>query len=82
MSTNHEDSHLIPAEEEPTGIEEKVEGENTTLRIDDWTVFRSDVELAHVALQLRQKWAALFLRRLHSPGKPMSPVNEVIFFFF
>ena len=57
-------------------VEEKVEGENTTLRIDDWTVFRSDADLAHLALQLRQKWSSLFLRRLHSPSKPMSQVKK------
>ena len=80
-------------------VEEKVEGENTTLRIDEWTVFRrveqrvqisfevffpnnkcffhcrSDMDLAHLALQMRQKWASLFLRRLNSPGKPMTQVK-------
>ncbi len=60
-------------------VEEKAERENTTLRIDEWTVFRSDAELAHLALQLRQKWSSLFLRRLHSPGKPMSQVRFVVF---
>ena len=59
-------------------VEEKVEGENTTLRIDDWVVFRSDAELAHMALQLRQKWSSLFLRRLHSPAKPMSQVDNSV----
>ena len=55
-----------------------MEGENTTLRIDEWVVFRSDAELAHLALQLRQKWSSLFLRRLHSPGKPMSQVDNSV----
>ncbi len=59
-------------------VEEKTEGENTTLRVDEWTVFRSDAELAHMALQLRQKWSSLFLRRLHSPGKPMSQVDNSV----
>ena len=59
-------------------MEEKAEGENTTFRIDDWVVFRSDADLAHLALQLRQKWSALFLRRLHSPGKPMTQVDTAV----
>lgn len=59
-------------------MEEKIEGENRTLRIDDWTVFRSGAENVNLALHLRQKWSAVFLRRLNSPSKPMSQVIKLI----
>ena len=60
-------------------VEDKLEGENTTLRfVDSWTVFRADAGLAHLALHLRQKWSALFLRRLQSPGKPMTQIDLAV----
>jgi len=36
-------------------VEECEDGENTTLRLDDWTVFRSDAETAHTTLQVKRK---------------------------
>jgi len=54
--------------------EERGEGSYSVLRLDDWAVFKSESELIHLALQLRQKWSSLFLRRLQSPGKQMTQV--------
>lgn len=38
-------------------------------------MFRVDAEAAHLALQLRQKWHSLFLRRMRAPARPWSQVN-------
>ena len=38
-------------------------------------MFRVDAEAAHLALQLRQKWHSLFLRRMRAPAKPWSQVT-------
>ncbi|PSN46949.1 putative ATP-dependent RNA helicase YTHDC2 [Blattella germanica] len=37
-----------------------------------------DAEAAHLALQLRQKWHSLFLRRMRAPTKPWSQVDEAV----
>ena len=69
---------MAPCHSSPQ-VEDKLEGENTTLRfVDSWTVFRADAGLAHLALHLRQKWSALFLRRLQAPGKPMTPLDLAV----
>ena len=47
-----------------------------TLRLDDWLVFRVDAEAAALVMQLRQKWHALFLRRMRAPTKPWSQFDE------
>jgi hypothetical protein len=61
--------------ESDSEVEERPDGQNTTLKIDDWVVFRVDAEAAHLALQLRQKWHSLFLRRMRAPAKPWSQVH-------
>ena len=71
--------HFLILHHSPLKVEDKLEGENTTLRfVDSWTVFRADAGLAHLALHLRQKWSALFLRRLQSPGKPMTQIDLAV----
>ena len=47
---------------------------NSAIRIDDWISFKSDSVLVQTLVQLRLKWSALFLRRLKTPGKPVTPV--------
>jgi len=47
-----------------------------TLRLDDWLMFRVDVEAAALVMQLRQKWHSLFLRRMRAPTKPWSQFDE------
>merc|ERR1711963_266490 len=47
-----------------------------SMKIDDWISFKSESlrELVH----LRQKWSALLLRRLKTPGKPFTSVDETL----
>lgn len=56
-------------------VEERLEGHQSTLKIDDWVLFKVDAEAAQLALQLRQKWHSMFLRRMKSPGKPWTSVR-------
>ena len=60
-------------------VEEKTEGNRSSLKIDDWVLFKIDSEAAQLVLQLRQKWHSLFLRKMRTPGRPGLPVG--IFFF-
>ncbi|PNF38747.1 putative ATP-dependent RNA helicase YTHDC2, partial [Cryptotermes secundus] len=64
--------------ESDSEAEEIPDGQNTTLKLDEWVVFRVDAEAAHLALQLRQKWHSLFLRRMRAPAKPWSQVDEAV----
>lgn len=48
---------------------------NAAIRIDDWISFKADTVLIHTLVQLRQKWSAMFLRRLKTPGKPVTQEN-------
>ena len=52
------------------------EANNSAIRIDDWISFQSDSTLIQSLVQLRQKWSALFLRRLKTPGKPLTQDDE------
>ena len=57
-------------------VEERSEGQKTMLKLDDWVGFRVDTDAAHLALQLRQKWHALFIRRMRAPSKTWSQVGR------
>ncbi|XP_043241748.1 3'-5' RNA helicase YTHDC2-like isoform X2 [Amphibalanus amphitrite] len=57
-------------------VEERSEGQKTMLKLDEWVGFRVDTDAAHLALQLRQKWHALFIRRMRAPGKTWSQVDD------
>jgi hypothetical protein len=48
----------------------------STVRLDDWLVFRVDTEAAALVMQLRMKWHSLFLRRMRAPTKPWSQFDE------
>ncbi|XP_014486716.1 PREDICTED: probable ATP-dependent RNA helicase YTHDC2 [Dinoponera quadriceps] len=52
--------------------------EGTIFKLDDWVVFKLDPETADLFLQLRQKWNALFLRRMKAPNKAMSALDEKV----
>ena len=58
--------------------EDNVEANIGILRLDDWISFRTDKPLLDIIIQLRQKWSALFLRRLNCAGKPMTQVDDSI----
>ncbi|XP_077146608.1 3'-5' RNA helicase YTHDC2 [Ranitomeya variabilis] len=47
-----------------------------TLKLDEWLHFKFDQESANLLVHLRQKWYSLFLRRMKSPSKPWSQVDE------
>ncbi|XP_046399834.1 3'-5' RNA helicase YTHDC2-like isoform X2 [Ischnura elegans] len=64
--------------ESDSEAEERGDGSSTILKIDDWVVFRIDAEAAHLALQLRQKFHSLLLRRLRAPTRPWSQVDESV----
>ncbi|KAL7835114.1 hypothetical protein SRHO_G00293610 [Serrasalmus rhombeus] len=46
------------------------------INIDEWLNFKLDREMADLVFQLRQRWQGLFLRRIRSPSKPWSPLDE------
>ncbi|KAI4886479.1 hypothetical protein NFI96_011911 [Prochilodus magdalenae] len=46
------------------------------IKIDDWVNFKLDREMADLVFQLRQRWQGLFLRRIRSPSKPWSQLDE------
>lgn len=70
---------VIEAESD-SEAEEKTEKQKSTLKIDDWVLFKIDTEAAQLALQLRQKWHSLFLRKMKSPGRPWTPVNKIHYY--
>ncbi|KAM4050942.1 3'-5' RNA helicase YTHDC2 isoform 2-T5 [Anomaloglossus baeobatrachus] len=47
-----------------------------TLKLDEWLHFNLDLESANLLVHLRQKWYSLFLRRMKSPSKPWSQVDD------
>ncbi|CAB1332793.1 unnamed protein product, partial [Coregonus sp. 'balchen'] len=47
-----------------------------TMKIDEWLNFKLDREMVGLVFQLRQKWHGLFLRRIRSPSKPWSQLDE------
>ncbi|XP_058239188.1 3'-5' RNA helicase YTHDC2 [Hemibagrus wyckioides] len=46
------------------------------MKIDEWLNFKLDQEMASMVFQLRQRWHSLFLRRIRSPSKPWSQLDE------
>ena len=61
--------------ESDSDVEDRPDGRNTTLELDEWVAFHVDDKTAHLALQLRQKLHSLFLRRMRAPTKPRSKVK-------
>lgn len=70
------DAGAIPDSGSDSEVDENHEG--TIFKLDDWVVFKLDPEIAHLVLNLRQKWNALFLRRMKAPGKPTSQLDEKV----
>ncbi|XP_051750884.1 3'-5' RNA helicase YTHDC2-like [Ctenopharyngodon idella] len=46
------------------------------ISIDEWLNFRLDREMAELVFGLRQRWQSLFLRRIRSPSKACSQLDE------
>ncbi|XP_063312995.1 3'-5' RNA helicase YTHDC2-like [Pelobates fuscus] len=57
-------------------MEDKSTAMMATLKLDEWLNFKLEPEAAGLLFQLRQKWHSLFLRRMRSPSKPWSQVDE------
>lgn len=66
----------VPESESDSEVDEFHEG--TIFKLDDWVVFKLDPETAQLFLHLRQKWNALFLRRMKAPNKAMSALDEKV----
>lgn len=66
------------AEDSDSEVEVKSDSQKAMFKLDDWVSFRVEPEVARLTLQLRQKWHALFLRRMHAPAKPWSQVDEAV----
>ncbi|KAG7197988.1 hypothetical protein KM043_016214 [Ampulex compressa] len=70
------EAESVPESESDSEVDESHEG--TIFKLDDWVVFKLDPEAARPFLHLRQKWNALFLRRMKSPNKVMSQLDEKV----
>ncbi|XP_075918295.1 3'-5' RNA helicase YTHDC2-like [Petromyzon marinus] len=70
----------IPPDSGDNEIEEEGEEEeevNTAvLHLDEWINFKLDPEAANLLLRLRQKWRALFARRMREPSRAPSQADE------
>ncbi|XP_012273815.1 probable ATP-dependent RNA helicase YTHDC2 [Orussus abietinus] len=71
------EAELILESESDSEVDESHDG-MTMLKLDDWGVFKLDYEAAQLLLHLRQKWNALFLRRMKAPSKLMSQLDEQV----
>lgn len=71
------EAETLPESESDSEVEEGQEG-TTILKLDDWVVFKLDLESAQLILHLRQKWNALFLRRMKCPNKTLSQQDEQV----
>ncbi|KZC13983.1 putative ATP-dependent RNA helicase YTHDC2 [Dufourea novaeangliae] len=70
------ETESVPESESDSEVDESNEG--TIFKLDDWVVFKLDTETARIFLHLRQKWNALFLRRMKTPNKAMSQLDEKV----
>lgn len=59
-------------------IEDSTSKEKSYFKIDSWISFQVNPDIAQLAFQIRQKWHALFLRRMYSPSKPLSQAEDAV----
>ncbi|KAK3097209.1 hypothetical protein FSP39_007506 [Pinctada imbricata] len=71
-------SGMTEEESSDSEEEEKDDFMKTTIQLDDWLAFKFDNETANLILQLRHKWNSLLIRRMKSPSKPWSQVDDAI----
>ncbi|KAH0950534.1 hypothetical protein HN011_001845 [Eciton burchellii] len=76
MDVLYEAESAVLESESDSEVDESHEG--TIFKLDDWVVFKLDPETAQLFLNLRQKWNALFLRRMKTPNKAMSALDEKV----
>uniref|UniRef100_A0ABD2WY70 RNA helicase n=1 Tax=Trichogramma kaykai TaxID=54128 RepID=A0ABD2WY70_9HYME len=72
-----QEAESIPESESDSEADESNEG-TTILKLDDWIAFKLDSSTAQLILHLRQKWNALFLRRMKNPNKVMTQHDEQV----
>jgi hypothetical protein len=65
-------------DEDSLSEDEMMGSENVQLKIDDWLSFKTTPEIARLVVPLRMKWHALFLRRMASPMKALSPADDMV----
>lgn len=66
------------ADEDSLSDDEIMAPEKALLKIDDWLAFKMTPEIARLVFPLRQKWHALFLRRMASPLKSMTSSDDMV----
>ena len=72
------DENLNLAQPDSDSENEDVDfGNCSTLQLSEFMGFKVEPEVANLVLQLRQKWNCLFLRRMRTPSKPWSQIDEV-----
>ena len=74
-------STLGKQENEDSGSEDDPDNSESNchfLKIDEMIVFRTENDIVSLLSQLRQKWGAMFLRRLQCAGKPMTQVDDCV----
>ncbi|XP_067295893.1 3'-5' RNA helicase YTHDC2 [Pseudorasbora parva] len=57
-------------------MEDRSNARLATISIDEWLNFKLDREMAELVFGLRQRWQSLFLRRIRSPSKASSQLDE------
>ncbi|KAG1669651.1 3'-5' RNA helicase YTHDC2 [Nymphon striatum] len=59
-------------------VEENEQNTYSTFEIDDWLSFQLSPNNIQLLMHLRQKWHALFLKRLRNPSKPWMQCDEMV----
>ncbi|XDV21536.1 hypothetical protein PO909_026624 [Leuciscus waleckii] len=57
-------------------MEDRATARLAHISIDEWLNFKLDQEMAELVFGLRQRWQSLFLRRIRSPSKACSQLDE------
>lgn len=57
-------------------MEDRATARQAHISIDDWLNFKLEREMAELVFGLRQRWQSLFLRRIRSPSKACSQLDE------
>ena len=78
LHSTHMDDAAEDEEESSSDVEDDQFQEMSIFKIDEWLTFRTTPEVAQLLYPLRQKWHSLFLRRISSPGKPLTLSDEAV----
>ncbi|XP_056313163.1 3'-5' RNA helicase YTHDC2 [Danio aesculapii] len=64
------------ADSSDSEVEDQCSARQAHLALDHWINFRLDPETAELVFGLRQRWQSVFLRRIRSPSKACSQLDE------